>query len=203
VNLNVVMENPQYLFYAVVGLCMVVLSICFVFLISAIRSTLKRVNRSLDVVDERVRQLAPVLDGVSKVEENLNEMLSDIQIYIERLQKDASRVMSEAAEALERLRQIETSVEQRLDDDVPPILKETKELVSGVNEITNDVQTKIRAADELFEAIDEAGKTVRMVTGIVRGGFTGLAVQLASLAVGMKASIEYVTENMQKGGEDK
>ncbi len=202
-NLNVVMENPQYLFYAVVGLCMVVLSICFVFLISAIRSTLKRVNRSLDVVDERVRQLAPVLDGVSKVEENLNEMLSDIQIYIERLQKDASRVMSEAAEALERLRQIETSVEQRLDDDVPPILKETKELVSGVNEITNDVQTKIRAADELFEAIDEAGKTVRMVTGIVRGGFTGLAVQLASLAVGMKASIEYVTENMQKGGEDK
>ncbi len=202
-NLYVVMQNPQYMFYAVVGLCMIVLTICFVFLISAIRSTLKRLSRSLDVVDERVKQLAPVIDGVSKVEENLNEMISDVQIYIERLQKEASRVMSEAAEALERLRRIETSVEQRLDDDVPPILKETKELVSGVNQITNDVQNKIRAANELFEAIDEAGKTVRMVTGIVQSGFTGLAVQLASFAVGMKASIEYVTENIQKGGDDK
>ncbi len=202
-NLDQFMGNPQYIFYAVVALCLVVVTICIVMLVLSVRSFLSKLRKSLDFVDRRIQQMEPILDGVAKVEENINDMIGDAQEYLEKLQGDASKVMSEAAETIGRLRQIEQVLEERLDKDVPPILEETKELVSGVNEITRDVQRKVKAADELFEAIEETGETVRMVTGIVRGGFTGLAVQLASLAVGMKASLEYVADNIHKGGDDK
>ncbi len=202
-NLDQFMGNPQYIFYAVVALCLVVVTICIVMLVLSVRSFLSKLRKSLDFVDRRIQQMEPILDGVAKVEENINDMIGDAQEYFEKLQGDASKVMSEAAETIGRLRQIEQVLEERLDKDVPPILEETKELVSGVNEITRDVQRKVKAADELFEAIEETGETVRMVTGIVRGGFTGLAVQLASLAVGMKASLEYVADNIHKGGDDK
>jgi len=203
VNLVQFMGNPQYIFYAVVAVCLVVVTICFVMLVSSVRSSLSKLRKSLDLVDRRIQQLEPILDGVAKVEENINEVIVDAQQYLEKLQGDASKVMSEASETIGRLRQVEQVLEERLDKDVPPILDETRELVSGVNEITRDVQKKVKAADELFQAIEETGETVRMVTGIVRGGFSGLAVQLASLAVGMKASLEYVADNIHKGGDDK
>ncbi len=203
VNLEQFVGNPEYIFYAVIAVCLVVVTVCFVMLVSSLRTSLARLRKTLDVVNERAHQLEPVLDGVARIEENLNEAIVDAQVYLERLQGDASKVLSEAAVTLGRLQQLQRVLEERLDKDVPPILEETKEVVSGVNDITRDVQKKVKAADELFEAIEETGETVRMVTGIMRGGFTGLAVQLASLAVGMKASLEYVADNIHKGGEDK
>jgi len=203
VNLEQFFGSPQYIFYAIVALCLVVVTICFVMLVVSLRSTLKKVNKTLDSVDERVRQLQPVLDGAKDLEDNLNETISDVQVHLEALQQQAGKVMADISDALTKLKTIESFLEERLDKDVPPLLQETKELVSGVNEITCEIQEKIRATDQLFEAIDEAGQTVRMVTSIVRGGVTSLAVQLASLAVGMKASIEYVTDNIHKGGENK
>ncbi len=203
VNLEQLVGNPEYIFYAVIAVCVVVVTVCFVMLVSSLRTSLARLRKTLDVVNERAHQLEPILDGVARIEENLNEAIGDAQVYLEKLQGDATKVLSEVAVTLGRLQQLQQVLEERLDKDVPPILEETKELVSGVNDITRDVQKKVKAADELFEAIEETGETVRMVTGIMRGGFTGLAVQLASLAVGMKASLEYVADNIHKGGEDK
>ncbi len=203
VNLEQLVGNPEYIFYAVIAVCVVVVTVCFVMLVSSLRTSLARLRKTLDVVNERAHQLEPILDGVARIEENLNEAIGDAQVYLEKLQDDATKVLSEVAVTLGRLQQLQQVLEERLDKDVPPILEETRELVSGVNDITRDVQKKVKAADELFEAIEETGETVRMVTGIMRGGFTGLAVQLASLAVGMKASLEYVADNIHKGGEDK
>lgn len=202
-NLEQLVGNPEYIFYAVIAVCLVVVTVCFVMLVSSLRTSLARLRKTLDVVNERAHQLGPVLDGAARIEENLNEAIGDAQVCLEKLQGDATKVLSEVAVTLGRLQQLQQVLEERLDKDVPPILEETRELVSGVNDITRDVQKKVKAADELFEAIEETGETVRMVTGIMRGGFTGLAVQLASLAVGMKASLEYVADNIHKGGEDK
>ncbi len=202
-NLEQFLASPEYIFYGIVALCLVILTVCFVMLVASVRSTLRRVNKSLELVDDRIRQLQPVLDGVKELEDNLNEVITDAQVHLEGLQQNVSKVMAEVSDALAQLKNIEAVVDESLRKDVPPLLDETKELVSGVNEITSDIQQKIRATDQLFTAIDEAGQTVRMVTGIVKGGLTGLAVQLASLAVGMKTSIEYVTDNIHKGGDDK
>ncbi len=202
-NLEQFWSSPEYIFYAVVCVCLVVVSICFVMLVAAVRTTLKKVDRSLTLVDKRIHQLEPILDGAARIEDNLNEIMREGQVYLERLQHEAGKVMAEITDTLGRLKSLEEILETRLEQDVPPILNETKQLVNGINEITHDVQEKIKAADELFQAVDEAGHTVRMVTGIIKGGLTGLAVQVASLAVGMKASIEYVTENIHKGGDNK
>lgn len=202
-NLEQFWNSPEYIFYAVVCICLIVVSICFVMLVVAVRATLKKVDRSLALVDKRIHQLEPILDGIAKIEDNVNEIMREGQVYLERLQDEAGKVMVEITETLGRLKSLEEVLENSLEQDVPPILHEAKQVVNGINEITHDVQKKIKAADELFQAVDEAGHTVRMVTGIIKGGLTGLAVQVASLAVGMKASIEYVTENIHKGGEDK
>ncbi len=198
-SLEHILGNPVYLFYVVVAACLIIVTVCFVMLVSSVVSFLKKMRRSLALVDERLHQIEPILEGARKVEENLNEIIGDAAVHVETIQQEASMVMSSVTETLSTLRKLE----QRLEEGVPPILEETRELVTGVNEIAHDVERKVRAADELFEAVEETGQTVRMVTGIVRSGFSGLAVQLASLAVGMKASLEYVTDNIHKGGEDK
>ncbi len=202
-SLEQLWSSPEHLFYTVICVCLIVVSICFVMLVASVRSTLKKVEKSLSLVNKRVHQLEPILDGVAKIEDNVNEITREGQVYLEKLHNEAGKVMSEVTDALSHLKLLQEALEVRLEQDVPPILQETRQIVSGVNDITHDIQKKIKAADDLFQAVDEAGQTVRMVTGIVKGGLTGLAVQLASLAVGMKASIEYMTENIHKGGDDK
>jgi len=179
----------------------------FVKLVRGILKTLSKVDSTVDSVHELVHEIRPAIAGLNDLEEMLKKNLSETNEHVARLQQDASKLMDVLSDTAVSYQDLEKVLEARLEQEVPPILVETKELVTGAKEITEDIQEKIRATDNLFEAVNEAGQTVRMATGIVRGGLTGLAVQLASMAVGARKSLEYLTQNITtknsniKGGD--
>ncbi len=203
INIEQFMNNPQYLFYVVICICLIVMTACCVIFIFSVVAALKRMKQSLKIIDKRIQQLEPLLDKAGQLEENLNELMITGQLHLERLQNEAVHVMEELSKTLDHFKKLQSRLEEKLEKDVPPILQETKEFVSGVNDIAHDMQKKIQASNDFFEALTETSHTVKTATGLLKGGLTGLAVQLASIAVGMKKSIEYVTDNIHKGGKPK
>ena len=195
--------TTDQLYFIVIALVLLVLTVFFVKLVQGILQTLARLNSTAESVNNLLREIRPAAEGLEELEETLKKTLVDTSCHIERLQNDVSRLMEAAAQTISSYENLEKSLQARIEDEVPPILEETKEMVTGAREITSDIQEKIRATDNLFEAVNEAGQTVRMATGIVKGGITGLAVQLASMAVGARTSLEHITRNISKDNHTK
>ncbi len=209
-NLASLMDHitAQQLFFIVIALVLVVIAFYFAKLVKGVLQALSTVNSTADSVNEVIKEIKPAVEKVQELEETLKITLEETGNHVQQLQSDASRLMDVLAETALSYKNLEATLEERLENEVPPILVETRELVTGAKEITVDIQDKIKATDNLFEAVNEAGQTVKMATGIVKGGLTGLAVQLASMAVGARTSLEYLSQNMStnkdgntKGGD--
>ena len=190
--LNILIEY----FYLILAVCLIVITVFIVRFVLAVVKTLKNFDKTISLANDRVRQLEPIIEGVNKLEDKVSETLTLVDHRVEKVQEDISRLIDEVIDTLNDYRGLEKALEERISDQLPPILNETKELVSEVNEVARDIEAKIKSTDNLFKSIDEVGQTVRMVSGIVKGGFTGLAIQVASMAVGLRRSLEYVSENI-------
>ncbi len=193
--------TAEQIFFAVVALVLLILAFFFVRLVKGVLETLSRVNSTADLVNNTIEEIRPAVEGVTELEKTLKAVLDDTSGQVKQLQSDASRLMEVLGETALAYKRLEETLEERIKNEVPPILVETKDLVTGAKEITEDIQEKIKATDNLFEAVNEAGQTVKMATGIVRGGITGLAVQLASMAVGARTSLEYISQNISNKKE--
>ncbi len=199
--------TTDQLYFMLIALALGIFLSLFALLVRGILRTLNRLNSSVDSINRLLKEIRPAVQGIRELEESVRETILDTSSHVENLQMDASRLMDVISQTATSYQELEKVLEKRLENEVPPILVETKELVTGAREITEDIQDKIRATDNLFEAVNEAGQTVKMATGIVRGGLTGLAIQLASMAVGARRSLEYLTQNINtkdthtKGGD--
>ena len=199
--------TTEQLYLIVITVAAAVLIIFFVKLVRGVLETLARLNSTADSVNKLLDEIRPAARGLKELEDTVNSTLSEASFHVGKLQEDASNLMEVLTRTAVSYQSLEEALQARLDQELPPILVETKELVTGAKEVTVDIQEKIKATDNLFEAVNDAGQTVRMATGIVSGGLTGLAVQLASMAVGARKSLEYVTQNIHirnsdtKGGD--
>ncbi len=194
---------PLEYFYLVLVICLVIITFFIILLVLTIVKTLKNLNKTIKLTNEKIHKLDPVIEGINKLENKADETLTLLDFQLEKIQIDVSRLVNEIIETLDHYKTLEKSLEKKINYQVPPILDGTKELITEVNEMARDIESKIKATDNLFKTIGEAGQTVKMVNGIVKGGLTGLAIQIASMAVGVKKSLEYVSENIHtnKGGE--
>ena len=68
---------------------------------------------------------------------------------------------------------------------------------------SKDINVKIKTTENLFYAVKEAGDTVKDVTELTRPAVSELAVQVASMAKGLKTSLELISNNLlSKGGKN-
>ena len=204
VPLNDLLNNvtTDQLYLLVITIAVTVLTCFFVKLVRGVLKTLARLNSTADSVSHLLEEIKPAVSGLRELEDTINSTLSNTSSHVGKLQEDASSLMEVLTRTAVSYQSLEETLQARLDQELPPILVETKELVSGAKEVTVDIQEKIKATDDLFEAVNEAGQTVKMATGMVSGGLTGLAVQIASMAVGARKSLEYVAQNIHTGKID-
>jgi len=204
VPLNNLLNNvtTDQLYLIVITVVVAVFIYLFVKLVRGVLKTLSRLNSTADSVNHLLEEIKPAARGLRELEDTINNTLSETSSHIEKLQEDASSLMEVLTRTVVAYQDLEEALQVRLDKELPPILVETKELVSGAKEVTVGIQEKIKATDNLFEAVNDAGQTVKMATGIVSGGLTGLAVQIASMAVGARKSLEYITQNIHTGNSD-
>lgn len=199
----------EQLYFALACIGVIGFLVIFYMLVKSVSATMRRLNRTMNRVDGALREveetlkgLDPVVKGLADLERSAVRGLDEIADLAGRMGQKIEPVIDELAATARAFQELERSIQARMDQDVPPVLHETRDTVANVKDITSDIKMKIEATDELFEAVRETSHTVRTVSGILRSGLTGLAVQVASMAVGARKSLEYVSENLYtKGGE--
>lgn len=195
-----------------IQIALAIATVSFVFLVIYIIKLVKSVQQTLKVVDEAVSggqagidkilgQVEPVMTNLSQLEEITKELISGLDGRISRLEDEVIPLLQDLRETARAYQRLEESLERRIEQDVPPLLEDVHDITGDIKELTSDVKGKVEQSKALFDAIRETGETMRVVTGIVRSGLSGLAVQLASMAVGARASLEFIADNLTtKGG---
>ncbi len=190
---------------------LLVIAVAFVFLViylvrlsRSVQDTLESLNEALfksqAAIDDTLAQFNPVVSKLSELEDTAQETLSEINKRLVLIENELTPLLEE----LRNTAKAYQNLGRTFDKDIPPILDNVHQITGDIQEMTGDIKVKVQQTQDFFEAAREAGETVRVATDIARSGLSGLGVQVASIATGIKTSLEFLSENLRfKGGSKK
>ncbi len=192
------------------SLALLVMVAAFVFLViylvrlsKSIRTTLENLDETLShsrkAVDSTLAQLSPVVSGLTELEKSVQETLGETNRRLALIEKELTPLLEE----LKNTAQVCQGLGRTLEKDIPPILDDVHQITGGVRDITGDIKIKVRQTQDFFNAAREAGETFRVASNVSRAGLSGLAVQVASMAAGIKTSLEFLSDNLTSKGDTK
>ena len=156
--------------------------------------------KSQAAVDNTLAQFNPVVSELSELEDTARETLKEINQRLALVENELTPLLEELKNTAKAYQDLGKTFER----DLPPILDNVHQISRNIQDLTGDIKVKVQQTQDFFEAAREAGETVRIATDIGRSGLSGLAVQMASMATGIKASLEFLSENLKlKGGNKK
>ena len=193
-------------------LALFVIAVAFVFLAVYLAKlsnnaqiTLRNLDKALSdskaAVDGTLVQIKPVVSRLMEVEDTAQETLAGINQRMSLIETELVPLLKEFRNTAQAYQGLERVLEENLGKEVHPVLENVYQITDDVQDLTDNLKNRVRQTQNFFEAAREAGETVRVVTEVTRSGLSGLAVQMASLAVGIKTSLEFLSENLiYKGG---
>ncbi|MCW7073562.1 MAG: DUF948 domain-containing protein [Methanophagales archaeon] len=156
--------------------------------------------KSQAAVDNTLAQFNPVVSELSELEDTARETLKEINQRLALVENELTPLLEELKNTAKAYQDLGKTFER----DLPPILDNVHQISRNIQDLTGDIKVKVQQTRDFFEAAREAGETVRIATDIGRSGLSGLAVQMASMATGIKTSLEFLSENLKlKGGNKK
>jgi uncharacterized protein YoxC len=182
----------------------VFLVIYLVRLSKSVQDTLESLDEALSksqaAIDDTLAQFNPVVSKLSELEDTAQGTLGEINQRLVLIENELTPFLEELRNTAKAYQDLGRTFEK----DIPPILDNVHQITGDIQEMTGDIKVKVQQTQDFFEAAREAGETVRVATDIARSGLSGLAVQVASIATGMKTSLEFLYENLRfKGGSKK
>jgi uncharacterized protein YoxC len=190
---------------------LIVIAVAFVFLViylvrlsKSVQDTLESLDEALfksqAAIDDTLAQFNPVVSKLSELEGTAQGTLSEINQRLVLIENELTPLLEELRNTAKAYKDLGRVFEK----DIPPILDNVQQITGDIKEMTGDIKVKVQQTQDFFEAAREAGHTVRVATDIARSGLSGLSVQIASIATGMKTSLEFLSENLRsKGGNKK
>lgn len=190
---------------------LLVIAAAFVFLViylvklsKSVEDTLESLDEALfksqAAIDDTLAQFNPVVSKLSELEDTAQGTLSEINQRLVLIENELTPLLEELRNTAKAYQDLERAFEK----DIPPILDNVHQITGDIQEMTGDIKVKVQQTHDFFEAAREAGQTVRVATDIARSGLSGLAMQVASIAIGMKTSLEFLSDNFRsKGGSKK
>ncbi|NIA08214.1 MAG: hypothetical protein GWP10_00175 [Nitrospiraceae bacterium] len=197
--------------FTIDGLVLFVIAVAFVFLVvylvklsNAAQVTLKNLDEALSdsraAINSTLTEIKPVLSRLTEVEDTTQKTLSGINQRLSLIETELVPLLKEFRDTNQVYQGLERALEKGLDEEVHPVLENVYQITDDVQGISGNLKTRVEQTQNFFEAVHEAGETVQIVTEVTRSGLSGLAVQMASMAVGIKTSLEFLSENLIKGG---
>ena len=187
------------------------IAVAFVFLViylvrlsKSAQDTLEGLDEALfksqAAIDDILAQFNPVVSKLSELEDTAQGTLSEINHRLVLIENELTPLLEELRNTAKAYQDLGRVFEK----DIPPILDNVHQITGDIQEMTGDIKVKVQQTQDFFEAAREAGQTVRVATDIARSGLSGVAVQVESIATGMKTSLEFLSENLRsKGGSKK
>ncbi len=158
-------------------------------------ATLKSLRMSMTKISD---EIVPAVEGLAELQSSAKATLDELRRKSDIVDIELVPLLQEATSAARELRLMEESLNGYINGRVEEILDNTNEVAQNAKQITQDVKRNVEDTREFFDSVRETGQTLKMVSGLVRGGVTGAAVQLASMATGIRSSVEYLAENISK-----
>ncbi|MEA3385856.1 MAG: DUF948 domain-containing protein [Thermodesulfobacteriota bacterium] len=182
----------------------VFLVIYLVRLSKSVQGTLESLDEALfksqAAIDDTLAQFNPVVSKLSELEDTAQATLSEINQRLALIENELTPLLVELKDTAKAYQDLGRTFEK----DLPPILDNVHQITGDIQDLTGDIKVKVQQTQDFFEAARETGETVRVATDIARSGLSGLAVQVASIATGIKTSLEFLSENLRfKGGSKK
>jgi uncharacterized protein YoxC len=182
----------------------VFLVIYLVRLSKSVQSTLESLDgvlfKSQTAIDDTLAQFNPVVSKLSELEDTAQGTLSEINQRLALIENELTPLLVELKDTAKAYQDLGRTFEK----DLPPILDDVHQITGDIQDLTGDIKVKVQQTQDFFEAARETGETVRLATDIARSGLSGLGVQVASIATGIKTSLEFLSENFRlKGGSKK
>ncbi|NOR04888.1 MAG: DUF948 domain-containing protein [Deltaproteobacteria bacterium] len=182
----------------------VFLVIYLVRLSKSVQGTLESLDEALfksqAAIDDTLAQFNPVVSKLSELEDTAQGTLSEINQRLALIENELTPLLVELKDTAKAYQDLGRTFEK----DLPPILDNVHQITGDIHDLTGDIKVKVQQTQDFFEAARETGETVRVATDIARSGLSGLAVQVASIATGIKTSLEFLSENLRfKGGSKK
>ncbi|RKX62477.1 MAG: hypothetical protein DRP37_01420 [Thermodesulfobacteriota bacterium] len=175
----------------------VFLVIYLVRLSKSVQNTLESLDEVLfkgqAAIDDTLAQFNPVVSKLSELEDTAQGTLSEINQRLALIENELTPLLVELKDTAKAYQDLGRTFEK----DFPPILDDVHQITGDIQEMTCDIKDKVQQTQDFFEAARETGETVRVATGIARSGLSGLAVQVASIATGIKTSLEFLSENLR------
>ena len=167
---------------------------------STLRSLDEALFKSQAAIDDILAQFNPVVSKLSELEDTAQGTLNEINQRLALIENELTPLLVELKDTAKAYQDLGRTFEK----DLPPILDNVHQITGDIQELTGDIKVKVQQTQDFFEAARETGETVRVATDIARSGLSGLAVQVASIATGIKTSLEFLSENLRfKGGSKK
>ena len=156
--------------------------------------------KSQAAIDDTLAQFNPVISKLSELEDTARGTLSEINQRLALIENELTPLLVELKDTAKAYQDLGRTFEK----DLPPILDNVHQISGDILDLTGDIKVKVQQTQDFFEAARETGETVRVATDIARSGLSGLGVQVASIATGIKTSLEFLSENFRlKGGSKK
>ena len=146
--------------------------------------------------------LSKIEDALEETEKRVDSLAGEAEEGLRMVREKAEPVLEAARETIEAYGRLERVLQAEIEGgELHRLFKEARGLTEEAHAIGRSVHEKVEKTRDAFEAVHEAGRAFRTAAYIVRSGLLGAAVQVASMATGVKASLEYVADNIRTGGE--
>ncbi len=192
----------------IIAVAFAVIAFYLVRVAKRMESALERVDSFLntgeDAIEELKKSITPVLDQMTQLESEANEIALNLKGQLSNIESSVIPLLEELKKTAKAYHDLEKAIEEQILQDVPHLIDDIQNITGDVSSITGEIDKRVKQTQDFFEAAKETGHTLRTVTGIVRSGLSGLAVQVASMAVGLRTSLEFLSDNIAgKGGGKK
>lgn len=188
----------------VLALGFAVISVSIALFVKRAGKTLSELNILLSsgktAMDSSLKEILPAIQALAELETQTKKTVEELESRLSVINDELAPLLRHLRETADTYQALGASIERRIERDIPPILDNISRISADMSALSADVRMKLRHTDEIFLAIDEAGQAVRAATGVARKGLMGLAIQIASMATGMKASLEFISENISRKG---
>jgi uncharacterized protein YoxC len=90
---------------------------------------------------------------------------------------------------------------KKMEQELIPLIHNFKETSENVNRITVQVQDRVQQSEALFKALKDTAQVVFTINRVLKGGVSSTLINMAGLAVGVKAGSKVLMRNIKKGGK--
>ena len=90
---------------------------------------------------------------------------------------------------------------KKMELELIPLVRNFKETSENVNRITVQVQDRVEQTEALFKGLKDMSQVVFTINRILKGGVSSTLLNVAGLAVGVKAGSQALIRNIKKGGK--